>query len=228
MCVLIINSSIIAFANSAEPPSIIILINNPPEDISIQMISNINEVEVERRKLAWEDYFLFYGSDIHVDGNYRFRVTTGEKSFECSFNQPLQNYSEVLTLDISKQELSYGTYPLRKMLLVLIRVTLTLLIEGFVFYIFGFREKKSWIAFIIINLITQGLLNVLLSSDGILIGSFVVFAMLLSEVVILVAESISLSLLIKEKKTSIVCSYVLLANILSFILGGYMIANLPI
>ena len=36
---------------------------------------------------------------------------------------------------------------------------MTLLIEGALFFAFGFRKKLSWVLFIIINLITQGLLN---------------------------------------------------------------------
>lgn len=47
-------------ANSAEPPSLVILINNPPDDLTIVMISNEHQPEASIRRIAWEGYYIFY------------------------------------------------------------------------------------------------------------------------------------------------------------------------
>jgi len=41
-----------ALANSAEPPSLVILINNPPDDLSIVLVSNENQPEAIIRRVA--------------------------------------------------------------------------------------------------------------------------------------------------------------------------------
>lgn len=42
----------------------------------------------------------------------------------------------------------------------------TLLIEGVLLYVFGYRSKKSWKRFLLVNLITQGGFAVYLAVTG--------------------------------------------------------------
>ena len=85
-----------ALANSAEPPSLVILINNPPEDLSIVLVSNENQPEAIVRRVAWEGYYVFYSRDMQAGGKYTFKVTTNEESFECTLGAPLQYYNNVV------------------------------------------------------------------------------------------------------------------------------------
>lgn len=225
--VTIIFSTFIAFANSAETPGLVILVNNPPDDLSVTMVSDSGETLAVSRKTAWEGYYLFYKSDLQYFGEYRFKVTSEKYNFECSFNQPLKKYTEILTLDLPTQELSYGKYPLRSVLLVGIRLILTLLIEGAVFFIFGFREKRTWMVFLIVNLFTQGVLNWWLNSDTLFLSSAVFYALIFGEIFVFITESIILPITIKEKSGWKVLGCTLLANIASLFIGGYLIINLP-
>jgi len=229
LCALIISlMPATAIANSAEPPSLVILINNPPDDLSIVLVSNENQPEAIIRRVAWEGYYVFYSRDMQDRDKYTFKVTTEGKSFECTLNEPLQHYNNVATLDLTDQTLTPGKYALRSVLLVSIRLLLTLLLEGIVFWFFQFRQKRSWLPFLIINLVTQGALNIWLNSGDSLMPSYIMIGLIIGEMFIFLAEMIAFPVFVKEHKTSRVLIYVVIANLISLIAGGYIITNLPV
>lgn len=217
-----------ALANSAEPPSLVILVNNPPEDLSIFLVSNENQPEARVRRVAWEGYYVFYSRDMLVGGKYTFKVTTNGDSFECMLNAPLQGYNNVVTLDLSNRELTPGKYLFRSVLLVSTRLLLTLLLEGIVFRLFGFRQKRSWLIFLAINLVTQGILNVWLNSNGSLIPNYLILSLIIGEFFVFITEMIAFLTLVKEHKKSRILIYVIIANTISLIAGGYIISVLPV
>lgn len=165
---------------------------------------------------------------MQAQGDYVFRVTTKEESFEIIYNEPIKGYHNTLTLDLSSRTLKQGTYPLRSVILVGLRLLLTLLIEAAIFWIFGFREKKSWLVFVIINLITQGVLNIWLNSGSALLPSYLMISLILGEIVVFVAEMIAFPIFIKEHTKPRILTYVLIANLISLIAGGYIISILPV
>ena len=217
-----------ALANSAEPPSLVILINNPPDDLSIVLVSNEKQPEAIVRRVAWEGYYVFYSRDMQVGGKYTFKVTTNGESFECTLGAPLQRYNNVVTLDVSNRELTPGKYPFRSVLLVSIRLLLTLILEGIIFWLFRFRQKRSWLIFLAINLVTQGILNILLNSGGSLMPSYLIFSLILGEFFVFAAEMIAFPIYIKEHKKSRILIYAFIANLISLIAGGYIISVLPV
>lgn len=217
-----------ASANSAEPPSLVILVKNPPDDLSIVLLSNENKPEARVRRVAWEGYYAFYSRDMQIDGEYTFKVTTNGESFECKLDKPLQHYNNVATLDLSNKELLLGKYPFRSIILVSIRLLVTLLFEGIIFWLFGFRQKRSWIIFLAINLITQGVLNIWLNSGSSLMPSYLIISLIFGEIFVFAAEMIAFPTLIKEHKKSRVLSYAFIANLVSLVAGGYIISVLPV
>jgi len=217
-----------AFANSAEPPSLVIIVNNPPKDLKIVMISNNSSPEAEVKKVAWEGYYVFYRTDMQKNSKYTFKVTTKGESFECTLDVPLESYNNVATLDLERKQLTTGKYPFRKALLVLIRVALTLLIEGIIFLLFKFRQKRSWLVFLFINLITQGLLNIWLNQGGSLMPSYLLIGLIFGEIIVLIVEMIAFPFFIKEHNDDLVIKYAFTANFISLIAGGYIIAYLPV
>jgi len=229
LCILMISIlPTIAMANSAEPPSLVILINNPPDDLSIVLVSNENQPQAAVRRVAWEGYYIFYSRDMRAGSEYTFKVTANEESFECKLDAPLQRYNNVVTLDLSNQELTPGKYPFRSVLLVSIRLLLTLLLEGIIFWLFRFRQKRSWLIFLAINLVTQGVLNIWLNSGGSVMPSYLIFALIIGEFFVFAAEMIVFPLLIKEHKKSRILIYAFIANLISLIAGGYIISVLPV
>lgn len=215
-------------ANSAEPPSLVILINNPPDDLSIVLESEDGKKEAAVRRSAWEGYYVFYSHDLQSDDEYKFKISTGGENFAYTLDMPLQRYNNVYTLDLAEQELTPGTYPFRTALLVSIRLLLTLLLEGMVFWAFGFRQKRSWLVFLSINLITQGALNISLSSGGPLMPGYLILSLLFGEILVFLAEMITFPLFLREHKTFRIVACIFFANVISLIAGGYIITVLPV
>ena len=229
ICVLIISiMPTNTFANSAEPPSLVILINNPPEDLSIVLVSNETQPEALARRVAWEGYYVFYSRDMQDSDEYTFKITTKGKSFKCKLSAPLQHYNNVVTLDLPNQTLTPGKYALRSVLLVTIRLLLTLFLEGIIFWLFRFRQKRSWLTFLTINLVTQGALNIWLNSGDSLMPSYMIIGLIIGEVFVFAVEMIAFPIFVKEHKKSHILIYVFVANLISLIAGGYLITILPI
>lgn len=217
-----------AYANSAEPPAVIILINNPPEDLSISIVSDHGQTEAKVQRVAWEGYYSFYSRDMKAYDQFTFKITTKGESFECTIDKPLERYKNVYTLNLAKREITSGKYPFRSLLLVSIRLFITLLIEGMVFWLLGYREKRSWLIFLVINLVTQGTLNIWLNSEASLMSSYLIFALIFIEIFVFIAEMIAFPLFIKEYGKWHGLIYAFIANFISLIAGGYLISLLPV
>lgn len=217
-----------ASANSAEPPSLVIIVQNPPEDLSIALSSEDDMPKATVRHVAWEGYFVFYSRDMRYDGDYIFIVTVDGESFECTLDGPLEGYNNVATLDIKNRELVSGKQPFRSALLVSIRVMLTLIIEGLVFFAFGFRQRRSWLVFLAVNIVTQGVLNIWLSMNASPIQGYLIFSLILGEVFVFAFEMLAFPAFIREHNKSRAVLFALAANMLSLIAGGYIISVLPV
>ncbi|WP_202949404.1 hypothetical protein [Desulfosporosinus meridiei] len=139
----------------------------------------------------------------------------------------LTGYNSIVTLDFSSQTIAAGKMLSRSILLVTQRVLFTLVIEGVIFILFRFRDKKSWIAFLMMNLLTQGILNVALNGAS-PFASYLIFNLILMEFFVLFAELVGVLVFIKEHGRFRRVSYVLVANLASLVLGGYLITVLPI
>lgn len=97
----------------------------------------------------------------------------------------------------------------------------TILIEGFILFLFRYRQKRSWVVFGGVNLITQGALAAALSINamqhGVSLGFFSLF--LMAEFAILVVEAVAYMLLWKERGKEWALSYALAANVASAAIG---------
>ena len=114
----------------------------------------------------------------------------------------------------------------RSITLVSMRIIITLLIEGMVFWLFGFRDRRSWRIFLIINIITQGALNIWI--NGLFpIQSYLFIGLIALEILILIVEGIVIISGIKEYKKLRKFLFVVSANFLSLVAGGYLLTILP-
>lgn len=225
----------VVFANSAEPPGFTVIVPNPPHDLSLAIhLSDYQETEpilLSKERKGWEAYYRFFYHmsplrNKNLEGAV-LMVQSSDKSFQCLLPaSTFKMYNNLLTLDLEKESLKTGQSPLRIPLLVSMRVVLTLIIEGFIFLLFGYRKKASWIAFLIINLITQGGLNALLTGPN--LGSYWMIGFLFGEIIILITETIAFASLVKEHKKGKAVLYTILANITSLIVGGLLISHLPV
>jgi len=215
------------YGNSAEPPSILIIVPNAPEELEISIGSGDTNIKANKTNKIIERFYTFYSEDLRMAKDYTIKISTGESSYEILLEEPLKSYNNIFTLDLKNQTLTPGKSLSRSILLVSLRVILTLIIEAIVFWLFGFRSKKSWIAFLIINLVTQGALNIWLNGF-VPLGSYLVLALIFGEILVLIAEMIAFLSLVKEHRRMRTIFYVITANLLSLYVGGYIITILPI
>ncbi|WP_041720471.1 hypothetical protein [Alkaliphilus metalliredigens] len=220
-------TSNISYGNSAEPPSILIIVPNAPNDLEITIGSGDTSAKARETNKLIETHYTFYSHEIRMASDYTLRISTGELKYEIPLEKPIKSYNNIYTLDLDGQTLTPGKLLSRSISLVTMRVILTLLIEGALFWQFGFKNKQSWIAFLMINLVTQGALNIWINGFPPM-QSYILFSLIFAEIIIISAEIFAFLMFIKEHSRSVKVSYVIAANVLSLIVGGYIITILPI
>jgi hypothetical protein len=217
-----LNTSIL-HANSAEPPSIIIIVLNAPNDLEISMGST----KARRIDKGVESHYIFYYNEIKSADN-TLKVTTIDRNFEITLDTPLQKYNNIYTLHLESRTLTPGKSLSISLTLVSLRVILTLIIEAIVFFLFVYRSKRSWLVFLIVNLITQGILSIFLDANSNSSGGYVIFPLIGAEIVVLVVELYAFTIFINEHGRLRTALFVITANLLSLIAGGYLITILPV
>ncbi|PHS32057.1 MAG: hypothetical protein COA82_09600 [Alkaliphilus sp.] len=228
LIVVLMGSSLVCYGNAMEPPSIVIIVPNAPSDLEISIDANNEYTKVYRLNRGVEAHYTFYLYDLKKTEKYSFLFKTADKTFEAVIDKPLEKYNNIFTLDLKKQTLTPGKLISRTIILVFLRVILTVIFEGLIFLLFGFRQKKSWIIFIIINLVTQGYLNIWLATSAPFRGYGLIISMILAEAIILITELIVFLVFTKEHSRRRRALFVILANIISFIAGGHLISVLPL
>lgn len=235
-----------AFANADLPPFLTVIVENPPEDLELTVEippENFSgdqeapkEINIRPNVLAWETHYRFrvigYNYDEIALDNVELLVTTGEKTFRCDIpEEELWNYNGFVTLDIDDETLIPGTKPGRTALLAALRISVTLLLEGLLFFIWGMRKTKSWLIFLATNLVTQGWLNIYVAGPK--HNQYFVMAVALFEILFFIVEGIAFYFLIKEfseKKggRAGAFGFALLANLLSYFVGSRLLTYLPV
>ncbi len=234
LCILVLLSSLAipTFANSAEPPAIIVIAVGLPADAELSLeVPGAGEVEFRqcyRLEKLWESqYKLWLPLDLENIENAQLRVTVGEESFTCTIPGDTRDYRKVMTLDYRNQTLTEGQQPWRQAVLTAIRILLTLLTEGFVFWLFGYRKKRSWIVFLVLNLVTQGWLNIVLNGYAFSTGYWII-GFFLMELAIFAVETVVIVLAVSEGEKWKRILFPLVANALSLGLGILLIGNMPL
>ncbi|MGI6226676.1 MAG: hypothetical protein ACOYJ1_10505 [Peptococcales bacterium] len=64
------------YGNAGEPPSILIIVTNPPDDLKISMGSKDKYVEATITDKITEKYFAFYSHDLRIVNDYNIKVET--------------------------------------------------------------------------------------------------------------------------------------------------------
>lgn len=224
--ILILNISSISYGNSAEPPSIMIIVPDAPADLEISIGKDNTDIKAKVIDKIFEKYYVFYSHEINKTSSYAVNIKSNNLSYEVDIEKPIHKYQNIYTLDLDSRTLTPGKSLTRSIVLVSMRLTITLLIEGGIFCLFGFRDRKSWKVFLIINLITQGALNIWI--NGLFpIQSYLFIGLIALELLILIVESIVINSNIKEHKKLRRFLFVISANFLSLVAGGYILTVLP-
>ncbi len=233
VCLLVLcvfSMAVPAFANSAPMPGNVIIASGVPKDAVLTVeIPGQAPLVVTRVDEPFESYFYFHNPyELALLRSAVLRITVGEDSFTIPMpDVEYTSYRNVFTLDYRDRSIRYGQEPWREPLLVSLRIILTLLVEGAIFYFSGFRRKRSWAAFIFVNLLTQGGLNYVLTGSFSK-GFLLYFVLVALEVVIILFEALALPLLITEQEYKRVQAFTVQANVASLVLGLVLLSLLPV
>ncbi len=212
----------VCYANPPPPPSVFIIVPHAPKSLTL----SIGSVTPQIKQRAFDTYYGFYFQWTTPNDNI-LQVTDGDNTFEIAV-PPLQSYSSTFTLDLNGRSLTSGAPALRPYEFAAITIVLTLVIEGIIFYLFGYRKKASWIAFLITNLITQGFLYVWLNKGNYpsVSGYGVTFDLILGEFLVVIIEAVVLLIAVRERSRLETFLYVIMANLVSAIAGGFLVSAL--
>ena len=85
----------VCYGNSAEPPSILIIVPNAPEDLEVSIGSGNTNMTANIRDKVIEKYYAFYSSELRIAKDYTVCVSTRESSFEIVLEKPLKKYNNI-------------------------------------------------------------------------------------------------------------------------------------
>ena len=132
----------------------------------------------------------------------------------------------IMTLDLKQGTLVYGEPGWRAPLSVAGRVVLTLVLEGAVFFLFGMRDKLSWIGFFILNLIIHSFLSGFMAHPIEVKGDF--FMLIFYMVGVILIEAAIYYFAFKELELSPKALLLALtANLIGFSLGSWIMPIFP-
>lgn len=216
------------FANSMEPPGVVVIVEGRPEGLDVWLDYEGGGI-VEGQQKVWpcEVQYWFYhhaGFDAAKEAVLHVEAEGIDRQYLLD---ELTDYRSTFTVRLDEAALIPGKTLLRSVLLVGIRVLLTLAIEGLVFLLMGFRSRRSWRIFLLVNLATQTALNIYINSMNVAAGYPVLFGLVFGEFWIFIAEGIALPLLLREKGRLRRLAFAVLANAASLVLGGYLMTWLP-
>lgn len=225
-------SPMVVSANAGQAPNLVVIVLNAPKDTRVSLIlpkDPERDTLVWKSSKIWETHFRFlYDREMRNMKGMLLLIQSSEKEFVCELPMNYKGiYEQLLTIDYLSQSLTVGQPSWRQPLLITMRVVLTLVIEGLLFFLFGFRDICSWLYFLFVNLFTQGWLNISIV-EPVFEQQYWGFMFIWLEIGILIVECIVLPLIIKEKERTITVFYAISANLVSLALGGWILGNLPV
>ncbi len=155
-----------------------------------------------------------------VPDDFRLIIVTPDNRLIVSEEIHRPTLKTVLTYDYNQNTVVMENYKLAYIKQFLGTCSATLVIEGILLLVFGFSLKKNWLAFLLINLVTQIALTltigVLFQKEGLLTASIAFFPI---ELIIIMFESILFALFLKEHSKGRRVWYAIISNVLSAVVG---------
>ena len=226
------------YANSAGSPTCVIYSVNAPADTELIInYSDGSTYAVEKSLRLWEKcYFLYFWGFDENNNNDEFvyctkiTVKSSEKNFELDLpeKKPDGSFESVYTLDFEAETLTQNVSPMRAPLYMLLRIAFTLILECGFYYLVGYRKKRSYVAFITVNLTTQMFVNLVINGGSLdIFYDYTLLIYIGMELLVFIFEMIALPLTVKEKKAGWTLLWTFTANNISMVIGGIALLFVP-
>lgn len=212
--------SLPVYANSAAPPSLTLVVLNAPDDINIYLDNGSKKAY---REFSLSDpLFRFREGQVydHIIVEAENKTTTLQMPDEL-----ISGYDNYAVLDYKTMKISVGQPFWRAPLLIFLRISFTLIIEGIIFLLFRFRVKRDIAVFLLVNIITQTALNIIVLNET--NHCFLMIELIFLETLIFIIESVAYSFLLTEHSKAVRVAYSFSANLASLFVGGAAIFLLP-
>ncbi|MBQ2725069.1 MAG: hypothetical protein IJF78_05125 [Clostridia bacterium] len=245
--------SIPVYANAEAGPDFTVLITGAPEDLTVSLVTP-DGVSVDLRPLrrGWESCFRLYYHELFeaMNGDARYsyesiaemektaaksslHLVSAEDGIDCTVPMPAENqmrYNHLSVMKIADKTAVPGSSAYmvwRNVLLAALRVSVTLIAEGVIFFLMTYRTRRSWIVFAAVNLVTQIFLNVTITGNYLAMGYWEIGFFFL-EGLIFLTEAVLFAALLKEHPKLRGFVTAILANAVSLVCGWALLANLPL
>ncbi|MDR1629485.1 MAG: hypothetical protein LBS36_04645 [Oscillospiraceae bacterium] len=212
---------------SASSPTLILIVSNAPSDISVSLSEEAAGPSI--RTAAWKKYITVYPKDFDCyDADLTLNLSGGSQSLEVVIKKgTLSGPADFVSLDFKNQTILPGRTPGQYAASIIIATSLTFLLEGILFYRFGFRKKSSWVIFLLSSAFLYGIVNAWLYLCFPLI--FVMIgARFISEFFIIPFRICVFYFIFRKERKHHFWGYVLKTDVLNLILGILLIIFLPI
>ena len=226
-CILLCMPFASAKATAATLPQVNIMVLNAPMDLQVQFLVDGQWTPGRKSVVAWETTFVY--DDLQQMPEHpvtAIKVEYGAQNYELEVSWSGESVAEYM-LDLGDRSLHVGHYAMRTYIIVALRVLLTLIVEGLLFFKFGFRAKRSWIIFLAVNLAMQVVLNWLFGRGGALSAVFILF-MLPEDCIITGIEMLVIGIAVKEHTLIRRLLFPVVANIASFIVSMVVFIIVPL
>jgi hypothetical protein len=227
-----------ASAKQVRTPGLLIFVINAPKDLKLFIQFRNSALpepqEMQRTSRYWETYYNYYYQQLpgRFDEDFigaKLIVRSSQYSYELPIprDPEMRVDKRMMSLDLKQGTLIYGEPGWRAPLSVAGRVLLTLVLEGAVFFLFGLRDKMSWLGFFILNLITHSMLSSFLVHPIEAKGDF--FMLVSYSVAIILVEAGIYYFTFREIELSAKALLLaLVANLVGFYLGNWIMPHFPV
>lgn len=218
-------------------------LGSPPEGLDPELLEAVEQAEPEGWRSCtlsiMEDYFkgdIAGKNGIHIfhglDTPRMFRILIVTKSGESWVSEPMERQLMNSTVKVDWEKKTAVMPPVQILYVLQFLSTLlpTLAIEGLIFWLFRFSGKRNWLVFLLVNLVTQGLLSVVLCMN--IVGSggrYVGVTMLVlipAEMLIALAEAACYMKLLRGQEKHKAFAYGITANVVSYVAGLFIVGPL--
>ncbi|MBR6952137.1 MAG: hypothetical protein IKH56_10500 [Oscillospiraceae bacterium] len=247
MLTLLVALTVPAFAAGLlpdHPPIFTVLTSDAPRDmdvtIELQKNGEIIPIKLERNRRFWEThYFLRREATIRITAWYGnpYDLKDAVLVFEAGdeirrlpvtddmLSSTGQQSEDYVFYRWKNNSLTAGLPPLRAPLLFLLWIAVALAVESVVFRLYGYRRARSWLAFLILNLITQSIHHMIIAGLFLRVERLRLYIM--SAPLVFLIELPACIALLNEQKREKAISFALTANLASQIVLALLIGHMP-
>ncbi len=164
--------------------------------------------------------FSYFG----VPDTYRIIIVTESGKVSVSDDYTRHALQSRVTYDYSNGKITVTPIWISYSIQFLTTCIPTLIIEGIILLLFGFKLKDNWKPFLLINVVTQVVLTLIVGVSLIKNGTTAAYSMQFPvEIAILITETILFRKFLTGKSNGRRCIYGIVANIASWAIGFFLI-----